>query len=309
VDNYAERNVLFKLAWQGMMGGQKMGKILWNDQIIERENLVNIEDRAYQFGDGVYEVIGVYGGKPFLLDEHMERLQRSAREVQLTLPYRMDQLKQRLVQLVKTNGLDEGIIYMQVSRGVAPREHYFPGNEVTPVTVAYTKAEERMCMTEDKGATAVLVEDIRWLRCDIKTLNLLPNALAKQKAVENNAIEAILHRGDTVTEASASNVFIVRNEKVFTHPENNYILSGITRKKVIQICYSLGIPVYEETFTVETMLHADEVFVTATKSDIIPILEIDNQPIGQKLPGEITKKILQSFRCALHTLEKSSYEK
>lgn len=280
-----------------------MTKMLFNEEIIERDNIVNIEDRAYQFGDGIYEVIGVYGGKPFLLDEHMERLQRSAREIQLSLPYTVEQLKHLLMQLVDTNELIEGIIYMQVSRGIASREHFFPDKHVKPVTVAYTRAEERMSDTEDRGATAVLVEDIRWLRCDIKTLNLLPNALAKQTAVENNAIEAILHRGETVTEASASNVFIVKDGALFTHPANNYILNGITRKQVIQLCHSLGIQVHEERFTVETMLQADEVFVTATKLDIIPILKIDHHPIGKETPGEMTQKLLQAFRSVIRDLE------
>src|SRR5690625_4579238 len=229
-----------------------MSNMLVNDQIVARDNIVNIEDRGYQFGDGVYEVIGVYEGKPFMLDEHMERLKRSAREIQLSLPYSTDQLKSKLVELVAINKLGEGIIYMLVSRGTASREHYFPDADVSPITIAYTREEERMTATEEQGATAVLTEDIRWLRCDIKTLNLLPNVLAKQKAVENNAIEAILHSGETVTEASASNVFIVKDGELFTHPANNYILSGITRKKIIQLCETLGIKVNEETFTVRS---------------------------------------------------------
>lgn len=281
------------------------GKMLFNDQIIERDNIINIEDRGYQFGDGIYEVIGVYDGKAFMLDEHMERLKRSAREVQLALPYSVGQLKNKLIDLVAINELDEGIIYMQVSRGSASREHYFPAADVSPITVAYTRAEERMSETENQGATAVLTEDIRWLRCDIKTLNLLPNVLAKQKAVENNAIEAILHRGDTVTEASASNVFIVRDGELFTHPANNYILNGITRKKVMQLCETLGIKVNEKTFTVDDMLQADEVFITATKLDVIPILKIDNHSIGKETPGETTLKILQAFRSVIRDLVKN----
>ena len=279
-----------------------MSNMLVNGQIVARDNIVNIEDRGYQFGDGVYEVIGVYEGKPFMLDEHMERLKRSAREIQLSLPYSTDQLKSKLVELVAINKLGEGIIYMQVSRGTASREHYFPDAEVSPVTIAYTREEERMTATEEQGATAVLTEDIRWLRCDIKTLNLLPNVLAKQKAVENNAIEAILHRGETVTEASASNVFIVKDGELFTHPANNYILSGITRKKIIQLCETLGIKVNEETFTVDEMLAADEVFITATKLDVVPILKIDNHPIGTGSPGETTLKLLQAFRSAIQDL-------
>src|SRR5699024_6233536 len=224
--------------------------MLVNDQVVARDNIVNIEDRGYRFGDGVYEVIGVYEGKPFMLDEHMERLKRSARYIQLCLPYSTEQQKSKLVELVAINKHGEWINYMQVSRRTDTREHYFPDADVSPVTIAYTREEERMTATEEQGATAVLTEDIRWLRCDIKTLNLLPNVLAKQKAVENNAIEAILHRGETVTEASASNVFIVKDGELFTHPANNYILSGITRKKIIQLCETLGIKVNEETFTV-----------------------------------------------------------
>src|SRR5699024_2809296 len=192
-----------------------------------------------------------YDRQPFLLDEHMERLERSAKELQLKLPYATKQLKVKLEELVAVNQLVEGIIYLQVSRGIASREHYFPSSGVSPITVAYTREEERMRSVEDKGATAVLTEDIRWLRCDIKTLNLLPNVLAKQKAVENDAIESILHRGDIVTEASASNVFMVKDGNVFTHPANNYILNGITRKKIFQLCKTLGITVKEQTFTVD----------------------------------------------------------
>lgn len=279
-----------------------MGKMLFNDRIIERYNIVNIEDRGYQFGDGIYEVIGVYEGKPFMLDEHLVRLQRSARELQLSLPYTTEELKEKLEALVATNQLHEGIIYMQVSRGSASREHYFPAPDISPVTVAYTREEERMTATENEGGNAVLTDDIRWLRCDIKTLNLLPNVLAKQNAVENDAIEAILHRGDIITEASASNVFIVRDGKVFTHPANNFILNGITRKKVIQLCEALHINVHEETFSIDELLQADEVFITATKSDIIPILKVDDHTIGTGSPGETTMKILQAFRNAIRDL-------
>ncbi|WP_164667909.1 D-amino-acid transaminase [Virgibacillus doumboii] len=273
-----------------------MNKMLFNDQIMDRDTLVDIEDRAYQFGDGIYEVIGVYNGKPLMLDEHMERLERSAREIRLTLPESTSELKRKLEELVSVNELEEGIIYMQVSRGIASREHYFPGENVQPVTVAYTREEERMTDVEDRGAKAVLVEDIRWLRCDIKTLNLLPNAMAKQEAVENNAIEAILHRGETVTEASASNVFIVKNGELYTHPANNYILNGITRKKIIQLCDSLNIKVNEETYSVDDLLQADEVFVSATKLDVVPILNVDDHTIADGTPGEVTKRIVEAFR-------------
>src|SRR5699024_9712944 len=152
-----------------------MSNMLVNGQIVARGNIVNIEDRGYQFGDGVFEEIGVCEGKAFMMNEHMERLNRSEREIQLSMHNTTDQLKSKLVELVAVNKLDDDIIYMQVSRGTASREHYFPDADVSPVTIAYTSEEERMTVTEEQGATAVLTEDIRWLRCDIKTLNLLPN--------------------------------------------------------------------------------------------------------------------------------------
>ncbi|SFE21974.1 D-alanine transaminase [Lentibacillus persicus] len=273
-----------------------MGKMLYNDQIMERESVMDIEDRAYQFGDGVYEVIGVYDGTPLMMDEHMERLERSARELRLDLPAPVKDIKANLEKLVEANELEEGIIYMQISRGIASREHAFPEPGTQAVTVAYTREETRQSDLEDNGGTAVLAEDIRWLRCDIKTLNLLPNVMAKQKAVENDAVEAILHRGNTVTEASASNVFIVKDGELYTHPADNYILNGITRRKIIQLSGELGIKVNEQTYTVDDLLNADEVFISATKQDIVPILKVDDQTIGDGRAGKITHKILQAFR-------------
>ncbi|MBU5467877.1 D-amino-acid transaminase [Virgibacillus sp. MSJ-26] len=282
-----------------------MSYMLFNNEIVERSKCVDIEDRGYQFGDGVYEVVGVYSGEPMLMDEHLQRLERSAKEIQLNLPYTMPELKRQLTQLAAQNQLEEGIIYLQVSRGASPRWHEFPEGNIPAVTVAYTREEERMTDIEDNGGTAVLTEDMRWLRCDIKSLNLLPNVMAKQKAVENNAVEAILHRGDTVTEASASNVFMVKNDKVYTHPANNYILNGITRQKILELCGEHTIPVVEETFTVKQLLEADEVFVSATKSDIIPILKVDDHTIADGTPGKITHQILKHFRMFISQIEKN----
>lgn len=280
-----------------------MGYMLYNEAILQRENVVDIEDRGYQFGDGVYEVIGVYNGRPMMMEEHMERLERSANEIQLKLPYKITDLKRNLMELIARDDLEEGIIYMQVSRGVADRWHQFPAADVPAVIVAYTRAEERMTAVEDQGATAVLTEDIRWLRCDIKTLNLLPNVLAKQKAIANQGIEAILHRGETVTEASSSNVFIVKAGELFTHPANHFILNGITRRKVLGLCEELNLKVHEETYTVSDLLAADEVFITATKSDIIPILKIDDHVIGSGNPGMVTRRILEKFRMFIKAVE------
>jgi len=273
-----------------------MDYILVNNDVMERDAMVDIEDRAYQFGDGVYEVIGIYDREPFMIDEHLERLVRSASEVQLDLPFNISTFKEQLLGLVRKNDIQNGIIYLQVSRGIASREHAFPESDASPVTIAYTREETPLTDKEDNGASAVLTEDIRWLRCDIKTLNLLPNVLAKQKAVENGAIEAILHRGNTVTEASASNVFIVKDNVVYTHPANHYILNGITRRKILELCSQMGITVKEEIYSVDDLLAANEVFISATKLDVVPILEVDDHLIGNGYPGKYTKRILRAFR-------------
>lgn len=273
-----------------------MNKIVVNDNIVDRHACIDIEDRGYQFGDGIYEVVGVYHSELFLMDEHMTRLERSANEIGMQLPFTSEEMKAQLTELVRVNEVKEGLVYLQVSRGVAPRTHELPLEPVTPVVIAYTKELGDLTALQDEGSSAILHEDIRWLRCDIKTLNLLPNTMAKQKAVESNAIEAILHRGDTVTEASSSNVFIVKDHEVYTHPANHYILNGITRQKLIEFCGHLNISVYEKIFTVDELLTADEVMITATKLDVVPITEVDGKQIGQGRPGEISCKLLHAFR-------------
>lgn len=273
-----------------------MEKILFNDDIINREITVDIEDRGYQFGDGIYEVIGVYHSKPFLMDEHLSRLQRSANEINMKLPFNIEILKEKLLKLQEENNITEGLIYLQVSRGVAPRTHELPTDPVAPVVVAYTKTLGNLTSLQDNGSSAILEEDIRWLRCDIKTLNLLPNTMAKQKAVEQGAVEAILYRDNTITEASSANVFIVKNSELYTHPANNYILNGITRQKLIKISTELSIPVHEKSFTIDELLHADEVFITATKLDVVPITSIDNQVINEGTPGKISQTLLKAIR-------------
>src|SRR5690625_1818359 len=204
-------------------------KVLFNDKFIERDNAkVDIEDRSYQFGDGIYEVVGVYSGKLFKMKEHLKRLERSANELNISLPYSLEIIERKIEELRSLNNLENGIIYFQISRGTAQRNHNFPSVETKPVFVAYTKEMDQPVEQQNEGVSCILTEDIRWLRCDIKTLNLLGSVLAKQKAIESNCYEAILVRGKTVTEGSSANLFIVRDNRLYTHPANNYILSGIS---------------------------------------------------------------------------------
>jgi D-alanine transaminase len=267
-----------------------------NGEIIERSKAkVDIEDRGYQFGDGVYEVIRVYNGKMFTAANHLHRFGKSTDSIGIALPYSIEQLSASLEELIKKNQLQEGIIYMQITRGTAPRNHAFPSEEVQPTLVAYTKELARPSGNFAAGVKTILTEDIRWLRCDIKSLNLLGNLLAKQKAAEQGCYEAIQHRGNTVTEGSSSNIFIVKDGAVITHESNHLILKGITKDVVLQKCLEHQITVEERSFTLDELADADEVFLSSTTSEVTPIVEIDGKKVKEGIPGPITRKLQTLF--------------
>lgn len=270
-------------------------KVLVNGEIRDRSAVqVDLEDRGFQFGDGIYEVIRIYNGSFFTFTEHLARLERSARELKIKLPISVDLLAEKAMQLVEIEGIEEGILYIQVTRGAAPRVHHFP-EQIEANLYAYAKVYPRPLTTIKEGVTAILVEDIRWLRCDIKSTNLLGNVLAKQAAKEAGAFEAIQHRGNLVTEGSSSNVLIVKNNKIFTHPANNLILNGITRQVLFTLAKEAGIPVIEESFSVEELLNADEVMITSTTSEITPIIAVQGKKIGAGTPGPVTRRLQAAF--------------
>ncbi|WP_343076282.1 D-amino-acid transaminase [Pullulanibacillus sp. KACC 23026] len=276
--------------------------ILKNDQFLKREDaVVDVEDRGYQFGDGVYEVIRVYDGKLFEMDAHMRRLERSLSAIRIPFKTPIPELEHQLLELCRLNQLENGMIYMQITRGTSERTHAFPKN-AEPVLVAYTKSLERPIKEIQEGVKVCLTEDIRWLRCSIKSLNLLPNSLAKQEAVEKGCQEAVLHRGDTVTEGSSSNIFIVKGKTLFTHPANNLILNGITRLWVIRNAVSLGFTVVEKHFTKDNLLQADEAFITSTIQEIMPVIKVEDHLIGSGVPGEITQKLQALFQQEIGSL-------
>jgi len=258
---------------------------------------VSAEDRAVYFGDGIYEVVRLYGGRFDALHEHMDRLYRSAEHISLTdLPDRND-LRAMLEELVRRNQLSEdGMLYVQFSRGIAPRVHRFPGEAVPASWFAYIHPLKRPVDIMYQGESAVLVQDIRWLRCDIKSLNLLPNVLASEEAAKAGCREAILYRDEShVTEGASSNVFIVKDGVLRTHPANHLILNGITRQRVIQLAEELGVRVEEQVFGVSELLEADEVFRTSTICEICPVTAIGDHIIGHGVPGAITRRLQEAF--------------
>lgn len=268
--------------------------VLYNDNFIDEEKLsVNYEDRGYQFGDGIYEVIRIYGGEAFCMDEHLTRLEKSAEGIRLNLPIETSELNTKLIKLIELNSLQDGIVYLQVTRGVAVRNHAFPLDS-KPVLVAYTKEIARPDYEIDNGVKVVTIEDIRWLKCNVKSINLLGNVLAKQYAVEKEAKEAIQIRDGVITEGSASNFFIIRDKAIYTHPANNLILRGITRDLVESFAEKLGIPFIEKEFSLRAVLSSDEAFITSTTQEIMPVLAIDGKQISEK-PGEVTRSLQAEY--------------
>ncbi|MDQ1001166.1 D-alanine transaminase [Neobacillus niacini] len=269
---------------------------LLNEEIIDRSQAkVDIEDRGYQFGDGVYEVIRVYNGKMFTLTEHLKRFADSAESIGISLPFTSLKLSEMLEELTEKNNLQTGNIYMQVTRGTAPRNHLFPTGNVTPTLVAYTINGVRPLENLKSGVKTILTEDIRWLRCDIKSLNLLGNLLAKQKASEQGCFEAIQHRGQEVTEGSSSNIFMVKNGTVITHESNHLILKGITKDVILDLCFKNNIPVQERTFSLTELEEAEEVFLSSTTAEVMPVIEIDGKKIRSGIPGHLTRKLQDLF--------------
>lgn len=273
-----------------------MAKILWNDEIINEEEVkIGFEDRGYQFGDGIYEVIKIYNGNVFTATEHIDRLYASAEKIQLVIPYTKDVMHKMLHELIETNEVENGHIYVQVTRGTSPRQHNFPNPAVESVLTAYTKETTRPLDQLENGVKACFVEDIRWLRCDIKSLNLLGNVLAKQEAISKDCYEAIQHRGDIVTEGSSSNLYGIKDGVLYTHPVSNLILNGITRKVILDCCEEIGLKVVEEAFTKEQALAMDEMIMSSTNAEVMPIISLEGKLIGEGKRGEWTEKLQQAF--------------
>ncbi|WP_339146073.1 MULTISPECIES: D-amino-acid transaminase [unclassified Sutcliffiella] len=284
-------------------------KVLMNDEIVERnEAKVDIEDRGYQFGDGVYEVVNIYEGVPFTLKEHITRLYRSASEIGIKMQKEPAQLSTKLLELIECNNMTNGGLYLQISRGVSNRTHHYD-QTLTPQLVAYPLPFKNVQDAQSKGVETITAEDLRWLRCDIKSLNLLYNIMVKQKASEAGAFESILIRDGIVTEGSSSNIFIVKEGILQTHPANNLILNGITRTKLLEIMDANGWDYKLESFHKEELMAADEVFLTSTTSEVMPIIKIDGVTFSEGKPGPYTRKFQTAFREAVNSETKSTREK
>lgn len=259
------------------------------------EAFISPDDRGFNFADGIYEVIKYYNGIPFRYADHMARLKRSLQEIRLDF-HDHDQLEfvfQELLEWNNLTGQDAGI-YLQITRGSSPRMHRFPDQSVPTV---YACAFSFVSNTEQlkNGIRVITAEDIRWLRCDIKSVALLPNTLLFQKAVEEGAGEVIFIRNGIVTEASHSSVMAVKHGVVYTHPQSNFVLPGITQKVIMEICRAEGIEVIETGIPESELKTMDEVLITGTGSEVTPVIGINGTSVGNGLPGKTTLFIQKRF--------------
>ena len=256
---------------------------------------MSVEDRAFVFGDGVYEVLRAINGRLFATRFHNDRLRRSLDGIRITLeesdsPERLAEVG---AQLLRENALMEGeaTVYMQVSRGVATRLHNFPSPPVPPTVYISVARFKPYTDLAESGATAISHPDLRWGRCDLKTLNLLPNVLAAQTAKERGAFEAMLIRDGIVTEGAKTNFFGVVDGALRTHPCDNHILPGITRSVLHELARGLRIEVDETPIKVSELPRVSELFLTGTTTDVMPIVSLDGRPVGTGKPGELTRRL------------------
>lgn len=278
-----------------------MSIIYLNGEYLPLEKaMVSVEDRGFLFADGIYEVVRYYGGRPFQLQAHIQRLQRSAQGVCLPLPKAVAELPTIIARLLAENDLQDTNIYIECTRGTAhPRTHAFPAEPHPTLLVMPQPIHNLPPEAQTRGVSSITAPDLRWQRCDIKSIMLLPNVMAKTQARERGAFEAILVRDGVVTEGSSTNIFAVFDGMLATHPANHHILNGITRQVVLQLAQDLGLFVREEPFTVERMYSAQEVFLTSTTSEVLPITQIDGRIIGNGFPGAVTMRLFQAFKKAV----------
>lgn len=270
--------------------------VYFNGNFVSHEDVkVSPFDRAFLFADGVYEALRTYNGKLFRLDDHLKRLKYSLQEINLSFN-EFSSIENICRKLADINGIQTDYsIYLQISRGISfPRTHYYNDN-ISPNVFAFVKPISNNSKEINNGVNVILEKDLRWLRCDIKSTSLLPAVMANQKAIKRGAFEAILHRDNFITEGSHTNFFGVKNNKLFTAPLSHYILDGVTRKVILELCKENNIDVVEEYIKVEELKNFEEFFITGTTTEVTPVVQIDKWIINNGKPGFLTKKIQDLF--------------
>jgi D-alanine transaminase len=270
----------------------------FNGSFLNKDEIkISPDDRGFLFADGIYEVVRWYQGNFFDMNGHLKRFKRSLRELRINLS-EADLFPSNAFELIKRNNLlsQPAMVYYQVTRGASRRSHTFPCPEVTPTVYAYAWGFIPDTLSKETGIKVMLKEDIRWSRCDIKSVALLANTLSFQEAAECGLKECIFVRNGLITEASHSNIFFVVNGTLITHPETNHILSGITRNNVLRLAQDAGLNIREEALQDNRLRFAQEAFITNTSAEVTPVIEIGGNIIGDGEPGPITKILQEKLR-------------
>jgi D-alanine transaminase len=262
------------------------------------EAKIPVLDRGFIFGDGVYEVIPIYGRKLFRAEQHMARLFRSLAAIGIANPHSKEQWLELIGQVAAAHSSENQMVYMQVTRGVAKRSHAFPA-DITPTVFIMTGPLPAPTATaRNNGVTCVSMEDMRWLRCEIKSISLLGNVLAAQYAVEHDAVEAIQFRDGFLTEAASSNVWIAKDGKLLGPPRDNLILEGIRYGLIEEMCATCNIPFEARRISRAEVFAADEVLLSSATKEVLAVTAIDGQTIGKGVPGPIYKLLYEAYQVA-----------
>jgi D-alanine transaminase len=277
----------------------------FNGKLVPKSEIaISPDDRGFLFADGIYEVVRWYEGFFYDMNSHVSRLKRSLRELRINWDG-ADLFPSIALDLIKLNKLETqpAMVYLQVTRGSARRTHFFPAPEVAPTVYAYAWGFVPDSHSKESGIKVMLKEDIRWSRCDIKSVALLPNTLSFQEAYENGMKECIFVRNGLITEGSHSNIFFVIDGTLFTHPESNLVLSGVTRKNILRIAQEAGISIREDAVLENRIRFIQEAFITNTSAEIIPVTDLGGNTLGEGLPGRVTRLLREKFDAEIKALK------
>lgn len=261
------------------------------------EATISVLDRGFIFGDGVYELIPVYSRKPFRLNEHLARLQRSLDAIRLPNPHSEAEWHGLIDQIIGLQAFDDQSVYMHITRGVAKRDHAFPAAGTPPTVMMMANPLVTPTPAQiETGVAAVTAVDNRWLRCDIKGISLLPNVLLRQLAVDAGAAETILLRGGFMTEGAASNIFVVKDEVIYAPPKNNLMLPGITYDVVLELAAQNGVQSHIGAVPERLLRHADEIWQTSSTREVLAVTTLDGEPVGDGRPGLLGQRMLEWYQ-------------
>jgi D-alanine transaminase len=274
------------------------------------EAKISVLDRGFIFGDGIYEVVPIYAGKPFRMDNHLDRLARSLKKLRIESPYTREEwvdLVETLLQTVlQTSAAQTCMVYLHITRGVAKRDHAFPLPAVKPTVFAMVAPMSRPTVAaREQGLTAVSIDDVRWLLCDIKSISLLGNVLAKQAAVDAQVDEVVQFRNDFLTEGASCNIWVVKQGTLYAPPNDNLILEGIRYGLLQELCQQEGIPFVVGPVSRQAVSSADELMMSSATREVLPIVQLDGKPVGLGQPGPIYQKLRRAYDEAIEALTAS----